>query len=73
LTYPRMEVVLDKTNQSSPIAQISKYLSSGDYDSVIWEKDLPSKLSTAVYTLTDVDPGVGVPLEEGHFIIVYEP
>lgn len=72
LTYPRMEVVLDKTNQSSPIAQISKYLSSEDYDSVIWEKDLPSKLSTAVYTLTDVDPGVGVPLEEGHFIIVYE-
>lgn len=73
LTYPRMEVVLDKTNQSSPIAQISKYLSSGDYDNVLWEKDLPSKLSTGVYTLTDVDPGVGVPLEEGHFIIVYEP
>lgn len=39
---------------------------TGDYDDLIGQPDIP------MITMTDTDPGEGVPLEENHFIFVYQ-
>ena len=39
---------------------------TGDYDDLVGQPDYP------VITMTDTDPGEGVPLAENHFIAVYQ-
>lgn len=39
---------------------------TGDYDDLVGQPDIP------VITMTDTDPGEGVPLAENHFIAVYQ-